>query len=128
MNDGSSAYAVSSAVSRSIFQTGVNDAPVLSSAQTTVTFTEGGGSISAFALVTVADADSASLASGSAQLSVNFVSATDQLSTTVTVAGIVNSFSSTTGTLSLTGMATAASYQGASALTHGVLRVVSMWC
>ncbi|MBN3891790.1 MAG: cadherin-like domain-containing protein [Nostoc sp. JL31] len=108
VNDGT---ANSTAVTRNINITGVNDAPIATATNSALVYTE-----NAITLIdsgiTVSDVDSANLASATVSITNGFVSAQDTLAFT-NQNGIIGSYNSNTGILTLTGSSTIANYQTA---------------
>ena len=95
----------------SITITPVNDAPVIT-AGGTLNYTENDPASVIDNSITISDADSTTLASATAQITANYVNGQDFLAFTNTP-NISGSFSSATGTLTLTGTDTVANYQAA---------------
>ena len=92
--------------------TPVNDAPVVTPGGEFRQYNEDAAPIVVDPSVTVTDADSATLASATVRISVNFASDQDVLSFT-DQSGITGSWEPATGVLTLTGTATVAQYQQA---------------
>jgi hypothetical protein len=97
--------------SRSVTVTAVNDAPVVT-AGGSATYNENGAAVTLDGGVTVSDVDSANLAGATVTITGNYASGEDVLAFGGG-AGITGSWNATTGRLTLTGAATAASYQAA---------------
>ncbi len=91
--------------------TAINDAPVLT-AGGALNYSEGQAATAIDGTITVADPDSPTMLSATAQITANYVNGEDVLSY-VTALGITGSFNATTGTLTLTGVAPLADYQTA---------------
>ncbi|MEH1966423.1 beta strand repeat-containing protein [Nostoc sp.] len=108
VNDGT---ADSTAVTRSINITAVNDAPVATATNSALAYTEK-TTIAIDSGITVSDLDSANLSSATVSISSGFVSAQDTLAFT-NQNGITGSYNSSTGILTLTGSSTLANYQTA---------------
>ena len=107
----SAGAAQSAVVSSSLSIVGVDQAPVLSGAGNTTTYAPGGAAVVIDNALAASDADNLQLASATVTISGNF-QAGDALSFT-NQNGIVGSYSSATGVLTLTGTATLAQYQAA---------------
>ncbi|MDN5205274.1 T9SS type A sorting domain-containing protein [Fulvivirgaceae bacterium BMA10] len=97
---------------RDIDVSGDNDAPVVTTTVANLSYTEGDGAVAADGAVTVTDVDDTDLESASVQITVNFATGEDVLAFT-NQNGIVGSFNSTTGELTLTGTSSVANYQTA---------------
>ncbi|WP_218964184.1 hypothetical protein, partial [Nostoc linckia] len=108
VNDGSSN---STAVTRNINITAVNDAPVAVATNSAVSYTENANTAIDSA-ITLSDTDSSNLASATVSISSGFVSGEDILAFT-NQNGISGSYNSSTGVLTLTGSSTVANYQTA---------------
>ncbi|MEH2045881.1 beta strand repeat-containing protein [Nostoc sp.] len=108
VNDGT---ANSSAVTRNINITAVNDAPVATVTNSALTYTEN-ATTAIDSGITISDVDSANLASATVSITSGFVSAQDTLAF-INQNGITGSYNSSTGVLTLTGSATVANYQTA---------------
>ncbi|MBX9258673.1 putative Ig domain-containing protein [Desmonostoc muscorum CCALA 125] len=106
VNDGT---ANSTAVSRNINITAVNDAPVATATNSALAYTEN-TTTAIDSAITVSDVDSANLVSATVSISSGFVSGQDTLAFTAQN-GITGSYNSTTGVLTLTGSSTVANYQ-----------------
>ena len=100
----------SNTVSSSVTVVGVDQAPVLSGAGNTVTFTEGGAAVAASPTLTVSDVDSLDLASATVSIGTGFL-AGDTLAAVTTGTSISASYNTTTGVLTLSGSDTVAHYQ-----------------
>jgi VCBS repeat-containing protein len=99
--------------SRNISVNAFNSAPVLGGIETTaLSYTEGAGPVSITSTITVTDADDVSLAAATVTVSGNYQNGEDVLSFT-TANGITASWSAGSGQLTLSGIATVASYQAA---------------
>lgn len=101
--------ATSTPVTDTILVTAVNDAPVVVAGHT-LSFSEGDAATVIDGLVTVFDADNANLTSATVQITGNYADGQDVLAFTSQF-GITGAFNPTTGTLSLSGIATVAQYQ-----------------
>ncbi|MGF1936120.1 MAG: beta strand repeat-containing protein [Nostoc sp. ChiQUE02] len=108
VNDGT---ANSTAVTRNINITAVNNAPVGTATNSALAYTEN-ATIAIDSGITVSDLDSANLSSATVSISSGFVSAQDTLAFT-NQNGITGSYNSSTGILTLTGSSTLANYQTA---------------
>jgi hypothetical protein len=107
----SAGAAQSAVVSSSLSIVGVDQAPILSGAGNTTTYAPGGAAVVIDNALAVSDPDNLQLASATVTISGNL-----QTGDTLSFAnqnGIVGSYSSTTGVLTLTGTATLAQYQAA---------------
>ncbi len=102
----------SSASTATVPITPVNDAPNLGVSGGAAAFLENGGAIVVDGGVTVADIDSANLASATAQITGGYVNGEDVLSATGG-GGIAVNWDGSTGTLTLSGSATLATYEAA---------------
>ncbi|MDZ8259486.1 beta strand repeat-containing protein [Nostoc sp. ChiQUE01b] len=107
-NDG---IADSTAVTRSINITAVNDAPVATATNSALVYTEN-ATTAIDSGITVSDVDSANLVSATVSITSGFVSAQDTLAFT-NQNGITGSYNSSTGVLTLIGSSTVANYQTA---------------
>ncbi|MBC1236717.1 putative Ig domain-containing protein [Nostoc sp. 2RC] len=108
VNDGSSN---STAVTRNINITAVNDAPVAVATNSAVSYTEN-ATTAIDSAITLSDTDSTNLASATVSISSGFISGEDTLAFT-NQNGISGSYNSSTGVLTLTGTSTVANYQAA---------------
>ncbi|MEH2328405.1 cadherin-like domain-containing protein, partial [Nostoc sp.] len=108
VNDGT---ANSSALTRNINITAVNDAPVATVTNSALTYTEN-ATTAIDSGITISDVDSANLASATVSITSGFTSAEDILAFT-NQNGIIGSYNSSTGVLTLTGSSTVANYQTA---------------
>ncbi|MDZ7950300.1 beta strand repeat-containing protein [Nostoc sp. DedQUE09] len=108
VNDGTDNSTV---VTRNINITAVNNAPIATTTNSALAYTEN-ATTAIDSGITVSDEDSANLASATVRISSGFVSAQDSLAFT-NQNGIMGSYNSTTGVLTLTGSATVANYQTA---------------
>ena len=87
------------------------ESPVLTNIEvTTLSYTENAAATAITASITVSDADSTNMTSGSVQITTNYQSGQDVLSYTQ-VGSIAGTWNSGTGTLSLSGIDTKANYQ-----------------
>ncbi|BAY76729.1 hemolysin-type calcium-binding region [Nostoc linckia NIES-25] len=107
VNDGS---LNSSTVTRNINLTAVNDAPVITSTNTPLAYTENDAATAIDSGLTVTDVDSTNLNSATVSISSGFVAAEDTLAF-IAQNGISGSYSN--GVLTLTGSASVADYQTA---------------
>ncbi|MBL1199005.1 MAG: hypothetical protein FWK04_07950 [Nostoc sp. GBBB01] len=108
VNDGSSN---STAVTRNINITAVNDAPVAVTTNSALSYTENATTAIDLA-ITLSDLDSTNLVNATVSISSGFVSGEDVLAFT-NQNGISGSYNSSTGVLTLTGSSTVANYQTA---------------
>ncbi|MEH2135616.1 beta strand repeat-containing protein [Nostoc sp.] len=108
VNDGT---ANSTAITRNINITAVNNAPVATATNSALVYTENATTLIDSG-ITVSDVDSPNLASATVSITSGFVSAQDTLGFT-NQNGIIGSYNSSTGVLTLTGSATVANYQTA---------------
>src|SRR5205085_2673259 len=101
INDG----AVDSAPStKAVSVAGVNDAPVVSTSGGTTVYTENGAPLAIDASLSVADIDTATLASASVSITGNFVAGQDVLAfvnDSSTMGNVVASYDASTGVLTL---------------------------
>jgi hypothetical protein len=110
VNDGA---ANSSALTRNISITRVNDAPELSDIELTpLSYTEGDGEVKISNTIVVDDPDLDNIAGATIQITGNYINTEDTLLFTDTPY-IISSWSQITGTLTLTGVTTRANYQAA---------------
>jgi len=100
----------SNAVTSKVTVVGVDQAPVLSGAGNTVTYTQGGAAVDASPAITVTHVDGTTLVSATVSISSGFFTG-DVLAAVTTGTGITASYSATTGVLTLTGKTTLAHYQ-----------------
>ena len=108
VNDGA---ANSTAITRDINITAVNDAPVATATNSALAYTENATTVIDSG-ITVSDLDSSNLASATVSITSGFASAQDTLAFT-SQNGITGNYNSSTGVLTLTGSATIANYQTA---------------
>ncbi|ULP70924.1 DUF4347 domain-containing protein [Nodularia sphaerocarpa] len=108
VNDGTD---TSTQGTRNVTITAVNDAPVVNTTSTALSYIENATTIIDPA-ITVTDVDSPNLASATVRITSGFVSAQDILSFT-NQNGITGNYNNSTGVLTLTGAATVANYQTA---------------
>ncbi|MDZ8109755.1 MAG: putative Ig domain-containing protein [Nostoc sp. DedQUE12a] len=108
VNDGT---ANSTAVTRNINITVVNDAPVITATNSALAYTEN-ATTAIDSAIALSDVDSDNLSSATVSISSGFVSGQDILAFT-NQNGITGSYNSSTGLLTLTGSATIANYQTA---------------
>ena len=101
----------STSVTRNINITAVNDAPVATATNSALAYTEN-TTTTIDSGITVSDVDSPNLASATIRISSGFASAQDTLAF-ANQNGIVGSYNSSTGVLTLTGSDTVANYQTA---------------
>ena len=92
--------------------TAVNDAPVVSTTSSTLSYTENAAATAIDNALTVTDVDSANLSSATIQITGNYQSSQDVLAFT-TQNGITGVWNSGTGVMTLSGSATLANYQTA---------------
>ncbi|RCW63875.1 DUF4347 domain-containing protein, partial [Pseudorhodoferax soli] len=109
VNDGTT---TSTAATRNISVTAVNDAPVVTTTGTTLAYTENAAATAVDAGVTVSDADNTNLSGATVTVSANYVNGQDVLAF-VNANGITGSWNAATGVLTLSGSATVANYQAA---------------
>ena len=109
VNDGDSD---SNTQTRTIDVTRVNDAPVLSSSNTSLSFAMGDAAKVLASTVAVTDVDDTNIESATVQITSNLDNSEDVLAFT-NQNGITGSFTAATGLLSLTGSASLANYQTA---------------
>jgi CSLREA domain-containing protein len=109
VDDGTS---TSTAATRAIDLTAVNDAPTVTASGTPLAYSENAGAIAVDPGLVVADADNATLVGATVTIVTNHASGEDVLAFT-DQAGITGSWNAATGTLTLTGTATLAQYQAA---------------
>ncbi len=102
----------STAATRSIAITAVNDAPVVSTSGGSSSFTENGTAVVVDSGVSVSDLDSTNLNGATVRITGNYANGQDLLSFT-NQNGISGSWDASTGTLTLSGSATVAQYQTA---------------
>jgi hypothetical protein len=100
----------STAATRNLSITPVNDAPTVTTTAGTTTYTEGAAAVTVDSTLTVADADSTNLKSATVRITTGFSSSQDVLTFTAS-ANVSGSYAAGTGILTLTGSATAAEYQ-----------------
>ncbi|MEH1885096.1 beta strand repeat-containing protein [Nostoc sp.] len=101
----------STALTRNINITAVNDAPVATATNSALAYTEN-AIIAIDSGFTVSDADTTNLANATVSISSGFISAQDTLAFT-NQNGITGSYNSSTGILTLTGSSSVANYQTA---------------
>uniref|UniRef100_A0A8J7CZN8 Putative Ig domain-containing protein n=1 Tax=Desmonostoc muscorum LEGE 12446 TaxID=1828758 RepID=A0A8J7CZN8_DESMC len=106
VNDGT---ANSTAVTRNINITAVNDAPVATATNSALAYTEN-TTTAIDSAITVSDTDSSNLVSATVSITSGFISGQDTLAFTAQN-GITGSYNSSTGVLTLTGSSTVANYQ-----------------
>ncbi|MBT8443487.1 MAG: hypothetical protein KJO13_02005, partial [Gammaproteobacteria bacterium] len=97
---------------RTIDVTPLNDAPVVTTTGTSLSYTENDGAVVVDAGLTVTDADNANLTGATVRINSGFVSAEDSLNF-VDQLGITGSYDAGTGILTLTGTASVADYETA---------------
>ena len=102
----------STAATRNIAITAVNDPPVVSTSGGSSSFTENGSATAVDNALTVSDIDSANLNGATVRITSNYANGQDLLSFT-NQNGISGSWNASTGTLTLSGSATVAQYQAA---------------
>ncbi|HET6509767.1 MAG TPA: tandem-95 repeat protein [Baekduia sp.] len=110
-DDGEAINHLSTAVTRAVTVTPINDAPTITTGATHAAYTERGTAATVDAAVTVTDPDSTSLLGATVSIAAGFASG-DTLSFT-NGSGITGSYNTGTGLLTLTGTATLARYQAA---------------
>ncbi len=89
---------------------GVNDPPVITATPSTLSYTEGDGSVAIDTSIQAFDVDS-NISSATVSISGQYRPAEDVLSYSGSVPGISANFNSTTGVLTLSGLAASSSYQ-----------------
>ncbi|NQT96172.1 MAG: DUF2341 domain-containing protein, partial [Candidatus Marinimicrobia bacterium] len=110
VNDGTDA---SNTVTRDIIVTSVNDAPTLSSIETSpLTYNPGDGVVQITATIVPDDGDNTNFDSATVQITDNYFSSEDVLAFTDQL-GITGSWDNITGTLTLSGTTTISNYQTA---------------
>src|SRR6202044_2227619 len=97
-------------VTSNVTVVGVEQAPVLSGAGNTVTFTQGGSPVTASPAITVSDADSLDLASATVSIGNGYLVG-DNLTAVTTGTTITASYEPGSGVLTLSGSDTVAHYQ-----------------
>jgi hypothetical protein len=100
----------SNTVTSNVTVVGVDQAPVLSGAGNTVTYTQGGAPVAASPAITASSVDNLDLASASVTISTGYF-AGDVLAAVTTGTAITATYSTTTHRLTLTGSDTLAHYQ-----------------
>ena len=100
------------AATRTVAITRVNDAPAVDTTDADLGYTEGDGPVAADDGITLADPDSALMSGATVRISGNFAAAEDELAFS-DQPGISGSYDDVSGTLTLSGSATAAAYQAA---------------
>src|SRR5271165_1845329 len=100
----------SNPINSTVAVVGVDQAPVLTGAGNTVTFTQGGAAVVASPAIAASDVDSLNLASATVSISTGFL-AGDVLGAVTTGTSISASYNTSTGVLSLSGSDTVAHYQ-----------------
>ena len=102
----------------SVFLTGVNDAPVLSTGPVSPTYTENQPAIVINSTVAASDIDNLNLLQATVSITGNFQSGADVLGF-VNQNGIIGSYNGANGVLTLSGTASIANYQdGLVLVTH----------
>src|SRR5690606_819660 len=104
--------ASSTAATRGVTVTAVNDAPVVTTTSGNASFTENGAAVAVDGSLTLSDVDNTTISGATVQITGNYANGQDTLSFT-NQNGITGSWDDTTGTLTLTGTATVAQYQAA---------------
>src|SRR5690606_16960187 len=104
--------ASSTAATRGVTVTAVNDAPVVTTTSGNASFTENGAAVAVDGSLTLSDVDNTTIAGSTVQITGNYANGQDTLSFT-NQNGITGSWDATAGTLTLTGTATVAQYQAA---------------
>ncbi len=102
----------STAATRDIAVTAVNDAPVVTTTGTVLAYTENAAATAIDPGLVVSDVDIATLTGATVAISANYVNGEDVLAFT-NANGITGSWNAATGVLTLTGAASAANYQAA---------------
>jgi hypothetical protein len=102
----------STAATKDIAVTPVNDAPVLDQPDAALSYAENAGPVAVAPAITASDVDSLNFSGATVQVSGNFDSSQDQLAFT-DQSGITGSWDSESGTLTLSGSASVAEYQTA---------------
>ena len=110
VNDGD---ADSNAVTTTVTVAQVADAPILTAGSNAATFTEGGSPVVIDDAIAVGDIDSVSLTGATVSISSGFVALQGDTLGFVDQNGIGGSYSASTGVLTLSGLASVASYQAA---------------
>jgi plastocyanin len=100
----------SSALTRTVNVTAVNDAPVLGSTASTLAYTEGNGAVAIDSAITVSDVDSANLDFAEIKVSTNYVSGEDLLQFTDQLGITGGAFDTGTGTIQLSGSQSVANW------------------
>ncbi|MEC5387334.1 DUF4347 domain-containing protein, partial [Uliginosibacterium sp. H3] len=108
VNDGSA----TGSDTRDISVTAVNDAPVVTTTGTTLSYTENAAATAIDNALTISDADSTNMTGATITISANYSSSQDVLAFTNQL-GITGSWNSGTGVLTLSGTTTVANYQTA---------------
>ena len=111
-DDGSPAPAVSQSITRIVTVSTTNVAPNLSGIDSApLSYVQGTAAVAVAPAATASDPDSINLASATIQITGNYQAGLDILSAVTTDTGITKSFNGTSGTLTLSGIASLASYQ-----------------
>ena len=118
-NDGATNHDLSNVATSTVDVTPVNDAPVVDSHGSTLSYTENGAPAAIDAALTVSDVDSTALHGATVSIGDGFHSGEDVLGFT-SQHGISGSFNTSTGVLTLSGTASVADYEAA-------LRSVTYW-
>ncbi|QHP71409.1 hypothetical protein EI171_31560 [Bradyrhizobium sp. LCT2] len=111
VDDGQTANHASNIVTSTVAVTPVNDAPVVVAGHT-LNYTENQAATAIDPALTLSDVDSVNLSSATVQITGNYVTGQDVLGFT-NQNGITGSFNAATGTLTLTGSSSVATYQTA---------------
>jgi VCBS repeat-containing protein len=111
VDDGGGVNNLSAPVTSTINVVSVNDAPVLANGST-ISYTENDAATVVNSVITVSDVDSANLTGATVQITTGYANGQDVLSY-ATALGITGTFSSATGTLTLSGTSSVANYQTA---------------
>ncbi|MBF0151854.1 MAG: DUF4347 domain-containing protein, partial [Magnetococcales bacterium] len=111
-SNGEGAGAITTSATRDIVITAINDAPGVATTAAPLAYTESDTAIAVDPSVSLADVDDANVAGAVVQITGNYLASEDVLSFT-NQAGITGSWNAATGTLTLTGAASKASYQTA---------------
>lgn len=112
VDDGSALNNTSNVATASVSVTAVNDAPVVNTQSSSLSYTENQVATAIATAITLSDADSANLAGATVSITSNFTAGQDVLGFT-NQNGISGTYNATTGILTLTGSATVAQYQTA---------------
>jgi hypothetical protein len=111
-DDGGTSNNLSDPATRDIEVTSVNDAPVVTTSEGSVSYTEDDGSVAIDSGIAASDVDSTELVGATVQITANFSTDEDGLAFT-DQNGISGAYDDSTGTLTLSGTASVADYQTA---------------